>query len=42
MLFDQPSTESQLTQDRIAALDGIDFTWAPQGRKPKVTKKRKR
>ena len=42
MLFDQPSTESQLTQDRIAALDGIGFPWAPQGRKPKVSKKRKR
>ena len=41
-LFDQPGTESHMTQDRIAALDGIDFTWAPQGRKPKVTKKRKR
>ena len=45
MLFDQPSTESQLTQDRVAALDGIGFPWAPQGRqgrKPKVSKKRKR
>ena len=41
-LLGQPGTESELTQDRIDALDGIDFTWAPQGRKPKVTKKRKR
>ena len=41
MLFDQPSTESQLTQDRIAALDGIDFTWAPQaGTGPPKRKKR--
>ena len=42
MLFDQPSTESQ---DRVAALVGIGFPWAPQGRqgrKPKVSKKRKR
>ena len=41
-LFDRPGTKSHMTQDRIDALDGIDFTWAPQGRKPKVTKKRKR
>ena len=33
-LFDQPRTESGMTQDRIAALDDIGFTWAPQaGRK---------
>ena len=33
-LFDRPGTESQLTRDRVAALVGIGFPWAPQaGRK---------
>ena len=33
-LFDRPRTKSHMTHDRIAALDGNDFTWAPQaGRK---------
>ena len=32
-LFDQLGTESgmTMTQDRVAALDGIDFPWASQG-----------
>ena len=29
-LFDRSRTESQLTQDRVEALDRIHFTWAPQ------------
>ena len=29
-LFDQQGTESGMTQDRVAALDGIDFPWASQ------------
>ena len=31
-LFDQLGTESgmTMTQDRVAALDGIDFPWASQ------------
>ena len=41
-LFDRPGTKSHMTEGRIEALDDIHFTWAPQGRKPKVSKKRKR
>ena len=40
-LLGQPGTESELTQDRIDALDHIDFTWAPQAHYQYRPKKRR-
>ena len=42
-LFDQLGTESMtMTQDRVAALDGIDFPWASQAGTGPPKKKKQR
>ena len=40
-LLGQPGTQSELTQDRLDALDHIDFTWAPQAHYQYRPKKRR-